>query len=226
MAKNPENNFNYPSQRPHQSQIVATYGSPIEEAKAAMVMMHGRGATAEGMFQLADAFDEPHVHYVAPQAQNYSWYPYSFLAPVEKNEPGRSSGLYKISGIIADLKMSGFSEEQIILLGFSQGACLTLEYAARHPQRYGGVVGLSGGLIGSAVNASQYEGSMEKSPVFLGCSDIDPHIPQKRVDETENIFNKLNADVTKKFYENMGHTIIQDEIKVVKKIMKRVISKT
>jgi len=212
-------------QGPHQSQPVATYGSSVANAHAAMILIHGRGATAEGMFQLADVFNQPHFHYVAPQAKNFRWYPNSFLAPVEKNEPDRSSGLQKISEIFVDLKKSGFSKEQIILLGFSQGACLTLEYATRHPQRYGGVVGLSGGLIGPSVDASQYEGSLEQTPVFLGCSDIDPHIPKERVDETERIFNKLHAVVTKKFYENMGHTIIQDEIIVVQKMMQQVISK-
>lgn len=193
-----------------------TYGAPRSRAKAAMIMIHGRGATAQSMFSLADEFAQPDVHYVAPQAQNHTWYPYSFLQPKENNQPGLSSGLQQIYDLIEGLKSDGIPAEKIVLLGFSQGGCLATEFAARHPQKLGGVVGLSGGLIGPDIDPSLYSGSMEQTPVFLGCSNIDPHIPKERVDETEEVFKKLNADVKKSIYPGMPHTVNEDEIKTIR----------
>ena len=204
---------------PHQNQPLKRYGAPLEKADAVMIMVHGRGATPESMFPLADAFNRPEVHYIAPAAANHTWYPHSFLAPVEKNEPGITSGLLAIRQIVAMLNKSGIPHRKIILLGFSQGACLALEFAARHPQRYGGVAGLSGGLIGPEVNTDDYGGDLKGTPVFLGCSTVDPHIPKERVDETASILTKLHARVTRKLYEGMGHTVNEDEIDRVEKMI-------
>lgn len=216
----PEHSFN----GPHQGVSQAEYGASLSHAKAAMVMVHGRGATAQSMFPLADEFAQPDFHYRAPQAHNHTWYPRSFLAPKEQNQPGISSGIQVLYDVLKDITAVGIPGETIMLLGFSQGACLAAEFAARHPQRLGGVVAFSGGLIGPDIDESNYTGSMEQTPVFLGCSDMDPHIPKKRVDKTEEIFGKLNANVTKRIYEGMGHTINEDEIKAVRGMMAHVLN--
>jgi len=212
-----------PFEGPHQTVKAAEYGAPISRAKAAMIMLHGRGATAESIFSLADEFAQPDVHYVAPQAQNHTWYPYSFLQPKENNQPGLNSGLQRIYDLMEDINSAGIPAEKIILLGFSQGGCLATEFAARHPQKLGGVVGLSGGLIGPVIETSLYSGSMEQTPVFLGCSNVDPHIPKERVDETEAVFEKLNANVTKSIYPGMPHTVNEDEIKTVRGMMANIL---
>ena len=214
-----------PFQGPHQPMPAPTYGAPITRAKAAMVMIHGRGATAESMFTLADEFAQPDVHYIAPQAQHHTWYPYSFLQPTENNQPGLSSGLQKIYDLLLQLHNDGIDREKIMLLGFSQGACLATEFMARHPQKLGGVVGLSGGLIGPEIDPSLYSGSVDQTTVFLGCSNIDPHIPKERVDETEEVFKKLNANVKKSIYPGMPHTVNDDEIKTVRGMISKLLEK-
>ncbi len=214
-----------PFKGPHQQSLPITAGLPPNQAKAAMIMIHGRGATAESILTLAHEFDQaPEFHFVAPQASQFTWYPYSFLAPTEKNEPGLSSGLQAIFEIVLSLESQEIPKEKIILLGFSQGACLASEFVARHPAKYGGLIALSGGLIGDSVSAENYSGSLENMPYFVGCSDIDSHIPVERVHESASIFKKLAADVTKKIYPGMGHTVNEDEINEVKKIMGRVIT--
>jgi predicted esterase len=216
---NPANPFN----GPHQGIPAAGHGAPLSRAKGAMVMVHGRGATAQSMFPLADEFAQPDFHYVAPQAQNHTWYPYSFMAPKEQNQPGINSGLQVLYNLLESITKAGTPRKKIILLGFSQGACLTSEFIARHPQKLGGVVAFSGGLIGPEVEASNYSGSMDQTPVFLGCSDVDPHIPKERVDETEHVFDKLGANVTKRIYNGMGHTVNEDEIRAVRAMMANVL---
>lgn len=191
----------------------ATAGAPLSEANAAVVMVHGRGATARSILQMSQEFDRDDVAYLAPQAARNTWYPNSFLAPVEQNEPGRSSGLDAIEGLVEQASAAGIDSEQVLLMGFSQGACLTTEYAATHPRRYGGVAALSGGLIGETLG--EYDGDMERTPVFLGCSDVDPHIPLERVHETRDIFESMNADVEERIYEGMGHGVNQDELDYV-----------
>lgn len=211
---------------PHQKGEVYEHGASLSRAKAVMIMVHGRGATAKGMFLLADQFAQPDFHYIAPQAQHHTWYPYSFLEPRENNQPGLSSGLqllYDLIGFVVQAQ-AGIQKKKIILLGFSQGACLATEFAARHPQKLGGIVGLSGGLIGPVIHQENYSGSMEQTPVFLGCSDNDPHVPNKRIDETEAVFKKLHSDVNKQIYKGMGHTISEEEIKIVRGIMADVLS--
>lgn len=208
-----------PFSGPHQNQPVVTGDVDIDNAKIAMILIHGRGASAQSMLMFADEFDAGDIHYRAIQAKGHTWYPRSFMAPKEMNQPGIKSGLQAIYEQITELNDGGFPTDKIMLLGFSQGACLTTEFAARHPQRYGGIIGLSGGLIGDEVDPQNYKGSMEQTPVFLGCSDRDPHIPQERVDLTENVFQKLGVNVTKKIYVGMGHTVNQDEINHVNQVL-------
>jgi predicted esterase len=186
-----------------------------------MILVHGRGASAEDILTLADEFQLDDVAYVAPQAAGYTWYPYSFLAPIAQNEPGISSAFAVLSRLIGALQDNGVEPEHIALLGFSQGACLTLEYAARHARRYAGVFGLSGGLIGPPGTARSYAGSCDGTPVFLGCSDVDPHIPLARVRESADVFRRLGADVDERIYRAMGHAINADEIAAISALLKR-----
>ncbi|TYP93412.1 phospholipase/carboxylesterase [Fodinibius salinus] len=204
-----------PFSGPHQNQPVVTGGVSMDDANIGMILIHGRGASAQSMMLFAEEFTRDDIHYRAIQASRHTWYPRSFLAPKEMNQPGISSGLQFIHEEITQINNAGIPTNKIMLLGFSQGACLTTEFAARHPQYYGGIVGFSGGLIGEEVKSQNYSGSLKQTPVFLGCSDRDPHIPQERVDRTEQIFSQLEADVTKKIYKEMGHTVNENEIKFV-----------
>lgn len=197
---------------PHQDQPLVTAGAPLDVAEAALVLVHGRGATAQSIIQMADEFHRHGVTYLAPQAARNTWYPNAFTAPVKSNEPGRSSGLQAIDDAVTEANNAEISTDRVMVLGFSQGACLASEYVARNPRRYGGLAALSGGLIGESVDFSDYKGDLERTPVFLGCSDVDPHIPEERVHESAEIFEKLNGDVTKRLYEGMGHGINRDEI--------------
>lgn len=209
----------HPFSGPHQNQKVTTAGADIDSANIAMILIHGRGATAQSMLMFADKFQRSDVHHRALQASRHTWYPRSFMAPKEMNEPGISSGLQAIHDAIVSLNEEGFPSGKIVLLGFSQGACLTTEFAARHPQKYGAIIGLSGGLIGPEVETGQYKGSLEQTPVLLGCSDSDPHIPEERVHETTAVFEKLKGDVSENIYPGMGHTVNEDEIRQIKKIL-------
>ncbi len=209
---------------PHQGQPVIEQGKPLKEAAAAVILVHGRGATAESILTLAGEVDRPDAAWLAPQAANYTWYPLSFLAPDDQNEPGLGSALELLSVVVAKVEEAGLPKEKIILAGFSQGACLSLEYAARNPARYGGVVAFSGGVIGPEVDEDRYTGDMAQTPVFLGCSDYDHHIPEKRVHESANLFERLGARVTKKIYPGLGHTINEDELAHFRIIMDEVLS--
>lgn len=204
---------------PHQGQPVATAGEPLDTASAAMVLLHGRGATAANILTLAAEFDQPGFAYLAPQAAGNTWYPRSFLVPLAANEPGISSGLAALGDVLADLSQHSFPPERVILLGFSQGACLALEYAARNARRYGGLVGLSGGLIGPDGTPRDYQGSLDGTPVFLGCGSTDFHIPEGRVHHTADVLGKLGGVVTTRIYPNMNHTVNQDEIDFVRGMM-------
>lgn len=204
---------------PHNAHPFVYSGAKLEEAKAVMIMIHGRGSTAQNILSLTDELNVDGIAYIAPQAFNYTWYPYSFLSPVKMNEPGRSSGLSVINSMVNQLNESGFTSDKIFLLGFSQGACLSLEYAARFPKKVAAVFGLSGGLIGDQSELINYPGDLYGTEIFLGCSDIDPHIPLQRINETEQIFLSLNAKVEKRIYKGMGHTVNNDEIDYIKKII-------
>jgi phospholipase/carboxylesterase len=202
---------------------IAMSGAPLGRAKAAVIMLHGRGASAEGMLDFADVFAQPEIAYLAPQAPGSTWYPYSFMAPVEQNEPALSNALAMVASAVADLAGQGFPPEVLVLLGFSQGGCLALEYAARNAQRYGGVVGLSAGLIGPRGTPRSYRGSMAGTPAFIGCSDVDFHIPLERVHESTAVLRGLGAEVTERIYPGMGHTINDDEVKQVRGILARLV---
>ena len=210
---------------PHEGQPLLTAGEPLDRATAAMVMVHGRGAAAEDILALTAEMNQSGFVYLAPQAAQNSWYPNSFLAPIPSNEPGLSSGLAVIASILAQLAEAGISAERTMLLGFSQGACLSLEFAARNAQRYGGLVGLSGGLIGPDGTPRKYAGSLEGTPVFLGCSDADFHIPKERVEHSAEVLQRLGGNVTKRLYPRMGHTVIRDEVRFVRGMMAALVEK-
>ena len=209
--------------QPHAGQPILRAGAAPDAARAAMIMIHGRNAAPANILDLVPVLDRPEFLYVAPAAAGGTWYPLSFMAPREKNEPGISSGLSVIESLVTDL-MTVFASHQIVLLGFSQGACLTSEFSIRHPRRYGGVMVLSGGLIGPpGTSWDTVRTSLDATPVFLGCSDVDSHIPAERVLESEAVFRRLGAAVTRKLYPGMGHTVIGDEIEHVQRVMDAVL---
>jgi predicted esterase len=207
------------SSGPHQEQTLLRKGKPLQEAKAAMILVHGRGATAQSILELASVLSHSELAYLAPQAAGNTWYPYSFLAPIPQNEPGISSGLQAIADIVTQVEAAGIPAEKIIIAGFSQGACLASEFVARNARRYGGLLVFSGGLIGPPDTPRAYDGSLHGTPVFIGCSDVDFHIPEKRVVETAVTLQALGATVIKKIYPDIGHTIIQDELDEAQKIV-------
>lgn len=204
---------------PHQGQPAATAGRPLADAAAAMILVHGRGATAVSILELGGALPHPQMAYLAPQAAGNTWYPYSFLAPMAQNEPGLSSGLQAVADALAQITDAGIPAERVIIGGFSQGACLASEFVARHARRYGGLLVFSGGVIGPPGTPRDYPGALDGTPVFIGCSDVDFHIPVARVHETADLFTRMGAQVTKQIYPGMGHTIIQDEIDAAMKIV-------
>lgn len=207
---------------PHQNQPSATAGSPPEDADTAVILLHGRGATAQGMLRIVEEFHRSGVLYLAPQAAGRAWYPNSFLAEIESNEPNLSSGLQAIEDALIAVDEEGIPPEQTLLLGFSQGACLTAEFVARNARRYGGVAVLSGGVIGPDGTSRDYDGTLDETPVFLGCSDDDPHIPLERVHETTRIFTDLDGDVTERIYDGMGHGVNEDELQAVAELVDQI----
>lgn len=207
------------AQDPHAEQPVERRGPAPAAARLAVILVHGRGDSAAGILGLADHFDLDDVAWLAPQAAGHAWYPYSFLAPMEQNQPGLDSGLRRIDGLVAGLGADGVPPDRIVLMGFSQGACLAQEYAARHARRYAAVAGLSGGLIGPAGTRREYPGGFEGTPVFLGCSDIDSHIPVERVHESADVFRRMGAAVDERIYPGMGHTVNRDELEAVARLL-------
>lgn len=187
-------------------------GADLQNASKALIMIHGRGASAEDILSLANHLNVKGFALLAPQAANYSWYPYSFMAPVSQNEPWLSSALSLVKDTVNEVIAKGISEENIYFTGFSQGACLTLEFIARNAAKYGGVAAFTGGLIGDRINQKNYKGDFKSMPVFIGSSNPDPHVPVERVNETTRILREMNASIQEKIYENMGHTITQNEI--------------
>ena len=207
----------------HQGNPILRAGKSLEEAEAAMVMLHGRGASARDILALSEELPNDKFAYLAPQANNFTWYPYSFLAPIEDNEPWLSSALNLVAEVLNQVSEAGVPVEQAILLGFSQGACLASEFVARNPRRYGGLVAFSGGLIGPEIKKREYPGMLKGTPVFLGCSDVDPHIPKERVQETAEVLRAMGAEVTAKLYAGMGHTVNRDEIEHAREIMNKLV---
>ena len=183
--------------------------------------MHGRGATAESILSLVPELDAPDLAYVAPQAPGNTWYPESFLAPVERNQPWLSHALEMLAGAVEGLEGKGIPKERIALLGFSQGACLMLEFAARNAARYGALVGWSGGLIGPRATPRAYPGRFEGTPAFLGCSDRDPHVPAWRVEETAEVFRRMGAEVDLRLYPALPHTVNEDELAAARALLAR-----
>jgi phospholipase/carboxylesterase len=204
---------------PHAKMPLITAGEPLTSAKVALVMVHGRGASAEDILSVSDVLHVEGYALLAPQATNTIWYPQGFMAPLEQNEPWLTWALERLGGILAQVAAAGIPPERTVLLGFSQGASLSLEYVARNATRYGGVAGLSGALIGPAGTPRDYPGSLAGTPIFLGCSDVDPFIPAPRVRESAQVLENLGADVTMRFYPGMGHTINRDEADEVNKIL-------
>jgi len=204
---------------PHQGQELLTAGKPLDEAQAAMILIHGRGASAYDILELGYYLAPPEMTQLAPQAANSTWYPYSFLSPLAQNEPGLSSALQVVGDLVVQIEEAGIPAQKIIIGGFSQGACLASEFAARNTRRYGGLLIFSGGLIGPPGTPRTYDGSLAGTPIFVGCSDVDFHIPLQRVEETGAVLAELGGMVTKKIYPNMGHTIIQDEIDQARSIV-------
>lgn len=200
---------------------VATSGASLASAKAAVILLHGRGATAESMLSLADVLSLEDIAYLAPQARSGSWYPHSFLAPLDQNEPDLSQSLGIIGHLVEDLSAKGFGPERLALAGFSQGGCLGLEFAARNARRYGAVIGLSAGLIGPQGSPRDYAGALAGTPALLGCSDIDTHIPLARVHESSRVLTMLGARVDERIYPGMGHTINDDEIDGMRALLAR-----
>lgn len=194
-------------------------GKDVAQAEKVLILLHGRGASAEDILSLSAYLNVQDFALVAPQATNHTWYPYSFLVPAEQNEPWLSSALSLIKSITDDLLHSGKKQENIYFAGFSQGACLTLEFLARNAGKWGGGAAFTGGLIGQEINTSNYSGDFNQTSVFIGTSDPDMHVPVERVLESARLFEKMNADVQYKIYKNIGHTIIPDEIETANKMV-------
>lgn len=206
---------------PHAGQPVLHRGAPLQHARLAVILVHGRGASAEDILGLADELSaSDDVAWLAPQARHGTWYPYSFLAPLAQNQPGLDSAFGVLGHLVADITRSGLGPERMALMGFSQGACLSLEFAARHAKRFAAIAGFSGGLIGPPGTPRDYAGDFGGTPVFLGCSDRDPHIPVERVHESAAVFARMGAAVDERTYPGMGHAINRDELDAVAALLK------
>jgi phospholipase/carboxylesterase len=202
----------------HSNNIV-TAGTPFPKAKKALILLHGRGGSAEDILTLSQYLNVKDYALLAPQARDHSWYPFSFIAPISQNEPWLSSALDLVKETLDQIIAEGISTEYVYLLGFSQGACLTLEFAARNAQKFGGVVAFTGGLIGDKIHTENYKGDFEGTAVFIGSSNPDPHVPVERVRETTGILKSMHADVTEKIYNGMGHTISEEEIRLANELV-------
>ena len=202
------------------NQPVVTAGEPLDSARKVVIMLHGRGDRAENFLRLSQEVSAEHTAFLAPQAIQNTWYPYSFLEPVEHNEPQLSLSLSGVAELMDHLEGLGFATPNIYLLGFSQGACLSLEYGARHAQRYGGIIAFTGGLIGQRIDTTRYSGTFDGTPIFIGSSDHDPHVPEERIDASEQVLSAMGAVVTKQIYPGIGHTIIDEEIKMARQLLR------
>jgi predicted esterase len=204
---------------PHAGQPVLRAGAQVGDATSAVIAIHGRGASAGDIMSVAKAIDLPKIAWLAPEASSHTWYPYSFLMPVEQNQPFLDSAISVVGGLLQHLEDSGIAPEHVAFMGFSQGACLASEFVARHPRRYGGLVVFSGGLIGAQIDPQGYPGALEGTPVVGGCSDIDPHIPLERFELTGDILAGQGAEVDFRVYPGMGHTINLDELAAARELI-------
>jgi predicted esterase len=209
--------------KPHAGQPIRQAGMPLEHAKAAVVLFHDRASSADDIIELWEQFDNPEVAYLAPEAAGRSWFPKNCLAAYAENEPHISSAFWLTSKILQALDDSGLPADRVVLAGFSQGACLVLEYVARYPRRFGGVAAFSGGLIGPQGRLRRHEGSLEGTPVFLGCSDIDFHVPKTRVLETAEALRGMDAVVTERIYPGMPHTLNEDELSEAREMLEALV---
>jgi predicted esterase len=200
---------------------VLAAGAPLGQGRAVVILLHGRGAAAENILTLAPEFDRPALAYLAPSAANNTWYPFPFISEIEKNEPYLSSALHVIESMVADIERAGTDRSRIVLAGFSQGACLASEFMVRHPGQWGGLLAFSGGLIGPPGQTWDETGSFEGTPMFLGCSDVDAHIPKTRVEESAAVFVRMGADVLMRLYPGMGHLVSPDEIEEAQTLLDR-----
>ena len=207
---------------PHDGRPIAMTGVDLDKASTAMILIHGRGATAHNILDLARVFKLPDTTYLAPEATNNSWYPDRFIAPIAKNEPYLSSALEVIQNLVFEINAAGVASNRIILGGFSQGACLSSEFVARNPMRYGALLAFSGGLIGPPGALFDYHGDLQETPVFLGCDANDFHIPVERVHETDSILTRLGARVTKRIYTDIGHTIVPAEMREAQRLLQSI----
>ena len=210
---------------PHRDQPVLTAGRKLSEAAGAIILVHGRGASAEDILQLRDELDYPELAYVAPQAAENTWYPYSFLAPIEQNGPWLTSAL-KLKHTVGNITREGIPQDKIVIAGFSQGACLASEFVARNAANYGGLIAFSGGLIGPPGTDFHYTRSLSGTPVFLGASDPDAHVPWQRVRESADVLSALGADVLLRRYPGMPHTISRQELEEARRLLDRTFSPT
>jgi phospholipase/carboxylesterase len=219
----PKQKLDAPSD-PHADQPILSAGAPIVEAELVLILLHGRGATADSILQLYDALELETVAALAPEAAGNTWYPNSFLAPLESNQPYLDSALARIEAIVADLIEGGMPSQRIALLGFSQGACLTTEFIARHPRHYAGAIALTGGLIGPPGTPRNYPGSLAGTSVFLGAGDPDPHVPFSRVQETHDVLTKMGATSEIRRFPGLGHTINDNELDASRRLLQRAIT--
>lgn len=206
---------------PHENSPVLAAGAKLEDASAVMILVHGRGASAQDILTLAPHLDYPGVAYFAPQAEGFTWYPNRFIFPVEQNEPFLSAALAKVDGLVKQIEARGIPTEKIFIGGFSQGACLASEYVIRNPKNYGGLLAFSGGYIGQLGITREPVGDLGGMPALLGCSDTDPHIPLQRVRETTSLLKAMGAEVTERIYPNMDHTINDEELELAKRLIEQ-----
>jgi predicted esterase len=205
---------------PHGGQRVLRSGPSPEDARLVAILLHGRGASAEDILGLSDQFSATDIAYLAPQAAGSTWYPNSFLAAIQQNEPWLGSALRVVAGLVDQLQQAGVPSDRLVVMGFSQGACLTLEFAARHARRYAGAVAFTGGLIGPEGTPRDYAGNFNGTPVFIGSSDVDPHVPLERIRESTAVLRRMGAIVDERIYPRMGHTINADELEAVDALLK------
>jgi predicted esterase len=203
----------------HSGQPVVQAGAPLGEGRLVVILLHGRGASPDDILGLVPRFDRPDLTYLSPAAANNTWYPLPFMSETSKNEPWLSSALQTLGDLVADVERRGILRDRIVLGGFSQGACLSLEFAVRHASRWAGVLAFSGGLIGPPGTTWKNPGTFDGTPVFLGCSDVDAHIPKARVEESAEVFRRMGADVTLRLYPGMGHVVNDDEIEEARRIV-------
>jgi predicted esterase len=210
------------NQNPHRDGAVLRYGAPLDKAAGAMILLHGRGGSAEDILSLAREMYLPELAYLAPQAALHSWYPYSFLAPIEQNQPWLSSALRRVESVLELVTQAGIATTQIVIAGFSQGACLATEFVASHPKRYGGLIAFTGGLIGPPGAKLKHEGSFDGMPAFLGSGDPDPHVPWHRVEESAQVLDQMGAITTLRRYQGRSHTISNEELELARRLIQQV----